>query len=46
LVTHQQYTKEYWDDLAKDVAAKKKAEGQVDDQLTNQGKKIGGKVTR
>jgi len=44
LVTKQQYTKEYWIQLDKDVAAKKKAEGLADDQRTNQGKKLGGGV--
>ena len=44
LVTKQQYTKEYWIQLAKNVAAKEAAEDKADQDLTNQGKKLGGSV--
>jgi len=45
LVTQQQYPKEYWIQLRKNVAAKKEAEGLADDQRTNQGRKLGGSVS-
>ena len=45
LVTKQQYTKEDWIQLAKNVAAKEAAEDKADQDRTNQGKRLGGSVS-